>query len=368
MPNTTKKTRETGKRIIVKVGSQVLCDERGALNLPVLAGIAQQVSTLVEEGWQVLLVSSGAVAAGAGIATDAVQRLSDPVVRKQVLASAGQVELMRAWRQHLGEAGLSVAQVLTSRSDFQTRRHYLNMRGCINALLDVGMIPVVNENDVVSVTELMFTDNDELAGLLAGMVEADLLCLLSSVPGVFDGDPDHAETRPIPVWDEDQFKAEQVVQQALSSLGRGGMHSKLNVARNTARLGTEVIIASGNEDNILLKITSGASVGTRFKAGAAPTSAKRWLATAQGFATATAHINTGAAETLLDSNRLASLLPVGIVRLEGKFERGDVIQIRGPDNVVIACGRAQYDHEQATDKLGQQGHKPLVHYDYLYLV
>jgi len=356
------------KRIVVKVGSQVLCNEIGELNLPVLAGIARQVAALIADQWQVLVVSSGAVAAGAAAAVSGIQQLGDPVVRKQVLAATGQVELMRAWRQYFGESGLPVAQVLASRSDFQTRRHYLNMRSCIDALLNVGMIPIVNENDVVSVTELMFTDNDELAGLMAGMIDADLLCLLSSVPGVFNGDPDKPGTEPIKVWDEAAFQAEQVVQQALSSLGRGGMHSKLNVARNTARLGTEVIIACGTEDDILLKLAAGKSVGTRFRAGSAPSPAKRWLASAQGFASATAHINAGAAEALLDSNRLASLLPVGIDRLEGKFERGDVIQIRGPDNVVIACGRAQYGDEQAQDMLGQQGHKPLVHYDYLFIV
>ncbi len=242
------------------------------------------------------------------------------------------------------------------------------MRRCISALLDVGMIPVVNENDVVSVTELMFTDNDELAGLLAAMVDAQLLCLLSSVPGVYDGDPGDETTTQIRIWDEDTFRAEQVVQRASSALGRGGMHSKLNVARETARLGTEVVIADGGEDEVLLRITAGEQLGTRFRAGRPTSSTRRWLASAQSFTSASAFVNAGAADALCDRNRLASLLPVGIERLEGEFKRGDVIQICGPDNNVIACGRAQYDDHEAQAKLGQQGHKPLVHYDYLYLV
>ena len=173
-------------RIVVKIGSQVLCDPRGELNLAVLAQLAGQIAGLAADGWQVLVVSSGAVAAGHGVAGEAIHRVSDPVARKQVLAATGQVRLMENYRALFHAHGLTVAQVLTSKSDFQTRRHYLNMRGCIDGLLAAGIIPVINENDVVSITELMFTDNDELAGLLAGMVNADLLCLLSTVDGVFE--------------------------------------------------------------------------------------------------------------------------------------------------------------------------------------
>ncbi len=155
----------------------------GALNRDVLSSLVRQLGALSTEGWQVLLVTSGAVAAGKSLADERIQAISDPVARKQVMAATGQVQLMETYRELFQRHGLPVAQVLTSKSDFQTRRHYLNMRGCIEALLSAGVVPIVNENDVVAVTELMFTDNDELAGLLAGMVKADLLCLLSTVPG-----------------------------------------------------------------------------------------------------------------------------------------------------------------------------------------
>ncbi len=178
-----------GKRIVVKIGSQVLCSPDGTLNRDVLSNLVSQLASLHTAGWQVLLVSSGAVAAGRGLLTGQLQRIVDPVARKQVLAATGQVRLMETYRELFAQQSLTVAQVLATKSDFQTRRHYLNMRGCIEALLTAGIVPVVNENDVVSVTELMFTDNDELAGLLAGMVDAELLCLLSTVPGVYDGDP-----------------------------------------------------------------------------------------------------------------------------------------------------------------------------------
>ena len=183
------------KRIVVKIGSQVLCSQDGTLNRDVLSNLVSQLAGLQADGWQVLLVSSGAVAAGKGLETGQLRRIADPVARKQVLAATGQVRLMETYRELFAQQSLTIAQVLATKSDFQTRRHYLNMRGCIEALLTAGIVPVVNENDVVSVTELMFTDNDELAGLLAGMVNAQILCLLSTVPGVYDGDPDDAATR-----------------------------------------------------------------------------------------------------------------------------------------------------------------------------
>ena len=153
-----------GQRIVVKIGSQVLCGPDGTLNRHVLSNLVSQLAGLRADGWQVLLVSSGAVAAGKGLVPEQLWRIADPVTRKQVLAATGQVRLMETYRELFAQQTLTVAQVLASKSDFQTRRHYLNMRGCIEALLTTGIVPIVKENDVVSVTELMFTDTDELAG------------------------------------------------------------------------------------------------------------------------------------------------------------------------------------------------------------
>jgi glutamate 5-kinase len=331
-----------GKRIVVKIGSQVLCDPGGALNRDILSRLVQQLGALSTDGWQVLLVTSGAVAAGKSLADERIQGISDPVARP-------------------------VAQVLTSKSDFQTRRHYLNMRGCIEALLTAGVVPIVNENDVVAVTELMFTDNDELAGLLAGMVNADLLCLLSTVPGVYDGDPDDPATQCIEYWDDRLHQIEDIVSRGTSSLGRGGMHSKLTIARKAAKLGTEVVIADGADPEIMSRILGGGA-GTRFPALGEASPAKRWLASADGHATGSVTVNAGAESALTDSNRLASLLPVGIEAVDGRFSRGDVIQILNPGGRVLGCGQARYDHREAGRLMGQRGQKPLIHYDYLYLV
>ncbi len=356
-----------GKRIIVKIGSQVLCESGGALNRSVLSALVTQLGALSRDGWQVLLVTSGAVAAGNSLAGKRLQRISDPVARKQVMAATGQVQLMETYRELFQQQGLPVAQVLTSKSDFQTRRHYLNMRGCIEALLTAGIVPIVNENDVVAVTELMFTDNDELAGLLAGMVKADLLCLLSTVPGVFDGDPDDSATQCIERWDDQLHQIEDIVSRGTSSLGRGGMNSKLVIARKAAKLGTAVVIANGADPEIMSKILAG-DTGTRFPALGDASPTKRWLASADDHATGSVTVNAGAESALRDSNRLASLLPVGIEAVDGRFNRGDVIQILNPNGKVLGCGRTRYDHLEAEQLIGQHGQKPLIHYDYLYLV
>lgn len=356
-----------GKRIVVKIGTQVLCDPGGALNRGVLAALVKQLGTLCTDGWQVLLVTSGAVAAGNSLADERMQKIADPVARKQVMAATGQILLMETYRELFQHHGLPVAQVLTSKSDFQTRRHYLNMRGCIEALLSAGIVPIVNENDVVAITELMFTDNDELAGLLAGMVKADLLCLLSTVPGVYDGDPDDPATRCIECWDDQRHQVEDIVSRGTSSLGRGGMHSKLAIARKAAKLGTEVVIAAGADPEIMRKILSHGA-GTWFPASGDVSPTKRWLASADGHATGSVTVNAGAQSALTDRNRLTSLLPVGIVAVAGGFDRGDVIRILNPAGRVLGCGRARYDHREATRLMGQHGQKPLIHYDYLYLV
>lgn len=356
------------QRIVIKIGSQVLCQADGRLNQHVLEQLVGQICGLMEQGWQVLLVSSGAVAAGTGVAADAAARIADPVARKQVLAATGQVRLMEVYRTLFGECGHAVAQVLTSKSDFQTRRHYLNMRGCIDGLLSSGIVPIVNENDVVSITELMFTDNDELAGLLAGMVKADLLCLLSTVPGVFDGEPDDPASQCIETWDDDVHQVDEIVQRGTSALGRGGMHSKLGIARRTAQLGTEVVIADGTDPEILVKVTGAQRAGTRFPAGSDTSSAKRWLASADDHAVGSVTVNEGAARALLDRNRLTSLLPVGIDAVQGSFKQGDVISIRDPAGNVIGCGRAAYSRDEAVEVLGKRGQKALIHYDYLFLL
>jgi glutamate 5-kinase len=354
----------TPRRIVAKIGSQALCDDTGALDGEVIDALALQVAELRDAGWQVILVSSGAVAAGIGVAAAAVERLRDPVARKQVLAAAGQVRLMERWQQAFRRHGMTTAQVLLSKSDFQSREHYLNTRTCLEGALDAELLPVINENDVVAVTELMFTDNDELAGLLAAMVDAQRLVLLSTVPGVLDP----VDGQPIGRWDEEHHSIETVVQNGTSRLGRGGMHSKLAVARKTAGLGVTVFIADGREADVLIRVASDQPVGTRFDASPRATPARRWLAGMEGHSTGIVVVNDGARDALLDRHRLTSLLPVGVERVEGDFHRGDVIDVHDRSGRLLACGRAAVDAAAARATLGQRDQKPLIHYDYLYLI
>jgi glutamate 5-kinase len=172
----------------------------------------------------------------------------------------------------------------------------------------------------------------------------------------------------IALWDEAQHKASDLVQRGASVLGRGGMHSKIATARTVAALGTEVVIADGRAKGILKRILQGEAVGTRFAPGSDVSPAKRWLASAQTHAVGSVVVNAGAEEALLDESRLTSLLPVGISRVNGPFETGDVIQIRNESDQVIGCGRTRYGADEARQWQGQRGHKALIHYDYLYLL
>lgn len=356
------------RRMVVKVGSGVLCAADGALDVPVLGELVAQMAALRADRWEVLLVTSGAVAAGTGLVGKQAARIANPVTRKQVLAAAGQVQLMETYQQQFRAHGLQIAQILATRSDFNTRGHYLNMRACVEAALDTGILPIVNENDVVSVTELMFTDNDELAGLLAGMTGASHLCLLTSVDGVFAGDPAGASSSVIGEWDEALHGLDQLVQAGTSHFGRGGMHSKITVARKAAGLGTDVVVANGRRPGVLQAIAAGEAIGTHFPARGQATPTKRWLASMDGAAVGAVVINAGAEQALRDRSRLVSLLPVGVERVEGDFQRGDVIQVRNLDGRVLGCGRAQYDHEEAREVQGQREQRPVIHYDYLYLL
>jgi glutamate 5-kinase len=270
---------------------------------------------------------------------------------------------METWRGLFEPHGIEVAQVLASKSDFQSRGHYLNMRGCIEGLLGAGLLPIANENDVVSVTELMFTDNDELAGLLAAMLDADRLCLLSTVDGVLDADGSTIER-----WDDERHRIADLVQAGTSQLGRGGMHNKITVARRAAGLGVETTIADGRRAGILRELAEGRHAGTRFPARPAASPARRWLASMADHTLGSVTVNPGAEAALLDRQRLTSLLPVGVERVAGDFHRGDVIEVRAGDGRLLGCGRAQYDREEAERTIGQRDQRPIIHYDYLYLI
>lgn len=354
------------RRIVVKVGSNVLTRADGTLDTDRMAALADQIAALHRAGVEVIVVSSGAVAAGRGVIA-AGHRL-DAVSARQLYSAVGQVKLIRRYYELFDARGIVCGQVLTTKQDFETRRHYLNQRNSIRVMLENGVVPIVNENDTVAVTELMFTDNDELSGLVAAMMGAEALIILSNIDGIYDGSPSNPASQVIrrvaPGRDLSQY-----IDTARSSRGRGGMTTKSRISSRVAGEGIEVVIANGRRDNILtdLVLTDRDVVCTRFEAAPRPASGvKKWIASSEGFAKGALHLDAGAAAAVSQS-KAASILAVGVTAVEGDFERDDIVRILSPEGVQLGVGRISCDSATARRNLGRKGLKPLIHCDYLYL-
>lgn len=236
------------KRIVVKIGSNVLTTDRGKLNITRMSAIVDQIAWLRDHGYNVVVVSSGAVACGRKELS--VSHELDSVEQRQLYSAVGQAKLMAIYSQLFGEYGIHVGQVLTTKDHFESGEQYHYQSACIEVMLHNGVVPIVNENDTVCVTELMFTDNDELSGLIAKMIDAKTLVLLSNIDGIFTGDPKSPDSQVIRSV-EPGVRLDKYIQSSKSSAGRGGMESKYNTARTVAESGIRVIIANGNRENIL---------------------------------------------------------------------------------------------------------------------
>jgi glutamate 5-kinase len=352
------------RRIVVKIGTQVLTDDRGMLDLGRMDELVRQVSEVRKKNIEVVLVSSGAVASGRGIYTPG-QKI-DPVSLRQLWSSIGQVRLIQVYSGLFEKYQKLCSQVLVTREDFRSRGHYLNMKNCFSVLLGHGIIPVVNENDVVAVTELMFTDNDELAALVATMLNADCLIILTSVDGI-TGTDEAGNSRLIELIEPGDKSYEKFVMSGKSMFGKGGMLTKTVMARKVAGSGIEVRIANGKKNDIIPLVLNNATPHTRFIPASGKTSIKKWLQHSFGFEKGSVVINEGAVKAL-QTLKAASLLPVGLVSVSGEFQKGDLILIYNENNLQVGLGIAQYSDEQARAKLGKQHEKPLIHYDYLFLV
>jgi glutamate 5-kinase len=352
-------------KIVIKVGTNVITRHDGQLNLTNISHLADQIAQLKSQGLDVILVSSGAVGAGLGLYELAPSM--SKVVRRQVLSAIGQVRLMEIYRQFFANHGLYCAQVLATKEDFSGRTHYINMKNCFSALLRAKVVPVVNENDVVAVNELMFTDNDELAGLVAAMVNAERLIILSSVDGVLTAPPGQPNSEVIPEIGPSDTHWAKAIAPSTSSFGRGGMQTKFRIAQKAARVGIATYIANGNSNNILLHIMADDFMGTRFTPAEKVSGIKKWVAYNEHTQKGAVYINEGAKAALCSTSRVSSLLPVGIIRLEGTFEKGDIIRIYDEKGQPLGIGQVQYGHETANSYIGQQGKRPLIHYDYLFI-
>lgn len=351
-------------RIIVKIGSNVFTKANGLPDLDRINHLVEQVAAIKKQGKEVILVSSGAVASGRSLIT--VSEKSDAVATRQLLASIGQVKLINTYSQLFEQFDILCSQVLVTKEDFRDRVHYLNMKNCLEILLQHQVIPVVNENDVVSITELMFTDNDELAGLIASMLNAQALIVLTNVDGLYDGDPKLPGSKVIEEITGASLDFSSYIQTSRSQFGRGGMITKSTMAQKVAQLGISVHIANGTRNNILTEVLQGKAVHTHFIPNKKSSGKKKWIAHSENSATGTVEVNEGAKSALL-SSKASSLLPVGITKILSDFKKGEIIKLVDEQQKLIGLGIAEYGADKARERIGQKKQKPLVHYDYLYL-
>lgn len=355
------------KRIAVKIGSNVLTRKDGTLDFTRMSALSDQIASLHKAGVEIILISSGAVASGRSEVK--ASRKLDPVSSRQLFSAVGQAKLINRYYELFRDHGIACGQVLTTKESFGTRRHYLNQKNCMEVMLEEKVIPIVNENDTISVSELMFTDNDELSGLIATMVGAEALIILSNIDGIFTGNPNDPESELIPTIESGRKDISSYIQTSKSAFGRGGMITKYNIARKVADEGIEVIIANGKKDDILPALLKKELTVpcTRFLPSDKPVSSvKKWIAHSEGFAKGEIHLNEGATQAVV-GEKAVSILPVGVTEIIGDFETDDIVRIIAADSSPLGVGKISVDSEIARTLIGKKGSKPLVHYDYLYL-
>jgi glutamate 5-kinase len=354
-------------KIVVKVGTQSILSSEGNPLESVLFDLVEQIITLQDSGNQIVLVSSGAVGFGRGAARKTLGReYGSSIGEKQVLASLGQHELMNVYARLFKKHNILASQLLLTKQDFHTRKHYLNIARLLSELLEHhNIIPVINENDSVAIEELMFTDNDELAGLIAAQINADKLIILSNVEGVYTGHPNDEGSELIKTIDPK--KGWPQISSNKSTHGRGGMISKISTAKKMSGLGITTHIASVNQPQVLLKIIGGAELGTKILSSKKQSNIKRWIAFNSEHTNGFIIINKPLYEILQDNKRVLSILPVGIESCKGDFKRGDTIDIYSPDMQHIGIGLARYDSNKLTDLCGQKNKPVFVHYDHLHI-
>lgn len=359
------------KRVVLKVGTNVLMRDDGRLALGRLSAVVESVANLAAQRREVLLVTSGAV--GLGAQKLGLPEGKRPTVAKQACAAVGQGRLMATWERAFESLGLVVAQVLLTGDDFAVRERYLNLRATLEKLLDWGVVPILNENDVVSTAELagraadgrrpVFGDNDQLSALVASKMDADLLVLLSDVDGLFTGNPrTDAGARLVPTVAGVTPEVERWAGAPVAGArGRGGMPTKLMAARIVNAAGGMAVIANGRSPGILDRLFAGEEVGTLFLPGESLSGRKRWIAFASSPA-GRLRVNDGARAALVD--RGGSLLPAGVVAVEGRFAAGDVVSLESSDGVPFARGVARVARREAERRVkeGTRG-AVLVHRD-----
>ncbi|MBU2856505.1 glutamate 5-kinase [Acidithiobacillus ferrooxidans] len=341
---------KTAQRWVIKIGSSLLTNNGQGLDLAAIEAWVTQILVLRRQGIELVLVSSGAVAAG----MERLGWLTRPTSlhQLQAAASVGQAALIQVYEDFLRRGNVHGSQVLLTHEDLQDRQRYLNARSTLRILLDMGVIPIINENDAIASAEIRFGDNDTLAAMVANLLEADLLVILTDQAGLYDRDPRHDPHAGL--LSEVQAGDPELLRMAGGAgtmLGSGGMITKVRAASRAAQSGAATLIAPGSADNILLRIWSGEEVGTYFRPGVAKLAArKRWLA-GQLRPSGTLHLDAGAVRVLREKG--SSLLPVGITASEGDFQRGDLVRCVDPEGHEVARGLVNFAQHEVLLRLGK---------------
>jgi len=339
-------------RVVVKLGTSTLTAGTAHLSPPRILDLVRQMAELQTSGVEVILVTSGAITAGRERLN--FPQLSKNIPEKQMLSAVGQPRLMALYEQLFGLYGIVVSQVLLTRADMTLRKSYLNSRNTLLALINQKVIPIVNENDTVATEEIRVGDNDNLSALVANVVEADLLALLTDQSGLFTADPRQSpEVELIPEITGKNIPEEiwQAAGGTVKGIGTGGMLTKLQAADLARRSGTKVVIARGSSPDILLKIVHGEQVGTMFTPVVTALEARKRYILAGGNAVGTLYADLGAVNAIIHGK---SLLPVGLSKIEGVFDRGDIVRVNGQDGREIAIGLVNYSSEDLSQLAGKQ--------------
>lgn len=375
MTTTDRSVQRQALRWVIKIGSAMITNDGRGLDREAINAWSEQMAELHHQGKTLLLVSSGAIAEG--MSRLGIRQRPRALYELQAAAAVGQMGLVQAYESAFQRHGIRTAQVLITHDDAADRKRYLNVRSTLRTLLGLGVIPVINENDAVAFDEIRFGDNDSIGALIANLVEAELLVLLTDQRGMFDRDPrQHPDARLISRARAGDPELE-LMSGAGGTLGRGGMLTKVRAAAKAARSGASTVIAWGREPEVLLRLAQGESIGTLLIPGQGPLAArKRWLA-AQLQVRGRLRIDAGAVQVLRDAGR--SLLPIGVTAAEGEFSRGELVACLGPDGREIARGLINYSSaetariigkpsEQIEALLGYVDEPELIHRDNLVLL
>jgi glutamate 5-kinase len=328
-----------GRRIVVKVGSSILASVEKGLQYEVFSRLSKEISDLKRQGYEIVLVSSGAIAAG--MEKLGYKTRPQAITQKQATAAVGQSRLMNIYESYFSRYQQMVAQVLLTRDDLSHRRRFLNARNTLLALLELGIIPIINENDTVVVDEIKFGDNDNLSALITNLIGADLLIILTDIDGLCDSDPRvNPHARCIPLVEDIDVNMEGIVGETKSEMSVGGMISKIQAAKKASRFGIPTVVARGTQEGVLRQILKGKEVGTLIlPKGEALSSRKHWIAF-NPKPKGDVIVDDGAKKAIVQKGK--SLLPSGVTKVRGAFDRGDLVACLGPRGKEFARGLVNY--------------------------